>query len=378
MLGRSINGEMVLLARRRRRKTQVELSSESGIPQTTLSRLENGTRQELTSDQVQALVRVLNFPAAFFHEQEQLYRSPISLHSAAFRKRASVSAKDSEAVVALGNHYIIQLRKLLDSVDLESQFELLQFEVVSFRDGAGEHARAVTNAAEAATAVRSSWQVGAAPLASLTRYVEATGIAIIHADFGLADIDGFTLRPVGMRPIIFLNKSRSADRIRFSLAHEYGHAVLHPFPYESMEKEANEFAAELLMPAEAILPDLKRGLSIPALGKLKLKWGVSIASLLYRARSLGVIDPEGASHLWRGMMAPYRTREPQEYDLNPEPTKLINDLVGMHLTELGYRLADVAHSVMTSPDEFAEMFGIAPDNSSKPGRPRLRLVSSTG
>lgn len=374
MLGKTINGEMVLLARKRRRKTQSELAAETGIPQTSISRIENGTDQSLTPDQVKALIRVLRFPASFFYEQEQLYRQPISLHAAAFRKRASVSAKDAETVVALGNHYVIQLRKMFDALELESEFPLLQFEVVSAKDGAGDHARAVPSASEAAAAVRACWQIGTAPIPSLTRFIEATGIAVLHADFGSADIDGFTLRPVGMRPVIFLNSSRPADRMRFSLAHEFAHAVLHAFPYEAMEKEANEFAAELLMPALAIRPELKKGMSIPDLGKLKLRWGVSIASLVYRAKSLGVIDSEQARSMWMALQ-PYRKSEPEQYDVPKEEPKLVDDVIKIHLSELGLGTIELANGVSTFPDEFASMYGLHPSSPEPSQRPKLRIVS---
>lgn len=116
----------------------------------------------------------------------------------------------------------------------------------------------MTSPAEAAQKVRASWQLGDAPIPNLIRFVEATGILVVEGDFEGADIDGVTLRPPGMRPVVVPNRNRPADRKRFSLAHEYGHVVLHAFPYDAMEKEANEFAAELLMPRTGVLPDLKR------------------------------------------------------------------------------------------------------------------------
>lgn len=376
MLGRRLNGEMVLLARKRRRKTQIELAEETGIPQAAISRIENGTREELSSDDVQRVAKALRFPPAFFYEQDLVYRKPLSLHTAAFRKKASVPVKDTDAIVALGNHYVLQLRRLLDSVELQSEYELLQFEIVSQKDGAGEHARAIASASDAAAAVRAAWQVGDGPLHSLTRYVEATGVIVIKADFGGADIDGFTLRPVGLRPVIFLNKARTPDRMRFSLAHEFAHAVLHPFPYEGMESEANEFAAALLMPRESILPDLRRGLTIPAIGRLKLKWQVSMASIIYRAKALGVIDGDSQVQLYM-KMAPYRAREPAEFDIPPEETKLIGDLIRIHSEELGYPINELATATMTLPEEFAEMHGLL-HVQTRVERPKLRLVASSG
>lgn len=375
MSGKHINGEMLLLARKRRRKTQIELAVESGVAQAAISRIENGTKDALSLDQIQSIARVLAFPVSFFFEQEPVYHQPFSLHGAAFRKKASVPVKEQDAVVALANHYVLQLRRLLEAVDLEPQFQLLQFEVVNEKSAVSDHAAAVTSAAEAAQKVRASWQLDDGPLLGLIRYVEATGVNVLFGDFGDADIDGLTLRPAGMRPIILLNRNRPADRIRFSLAHEYGHVILHPYPYEAMEKEANEFAAELLLPQRGVLRDLKYPLSIPYLGKLKRKWHVAMSALIYRAKTLNAISDDKATSLYKQMGAyGYRTREPSEFDIPMEESRLGKELLQLHLRDLGYTLEELAEASKTLPNEFAEMHGLAALPEARKHRPKLQVV----
>lgn len=379
MAARPINGGMLHLARNRRRKTQTELANETGVAQAAISRIENGTKDALSQDEIQAIARVLRFPVRFFYEQEPLYRTPMSLHGAAFRKKASVSAKDQQAVVALANLYVIHFRKMLDAVDLEQEFPLLQFEVLSDKSSVSENANGVTSASEAARKVRASWQMGFGPILNLTQYVEATGVLVVEGDFGEADIDGVTLRPPGMKPVIVLNQMRTADRKRFSLAHEYGHVVLHPYPYDGMEQEANEFAAELLLPREGVLTDLKRGLSIPRLGELKRKWRAAMSALIYRAKYLGAITDEQATSLYKQMSAfGYRTREPQEFDIENEVCKLASQLVDLHLRELGYQMGELADAVSIELEEFAEMYGLRLPNTVKTAstKPKLRLIAS--
>ncbi len=64
--------------------------------------------------------------------------------------------------------------------------------------------------------------------------------------------------------------------MRFSLAHELGHLVMHyyfiPSEATSVEDEANEFASEFLMHEREIRPQLKR-LTLPILATLKQQWG---------------------------------------------------------------------------------------------------------
>lgn len=381
MAARPINGEMLLLARNRRRKTQTELATGTGIAQAAISRIENGTRSELPLEEIQSVARFLGFPVSFFYEREPLYRTPLSLHGAAFRKKAAVSKKDQEGVVALANHYVLHFRKLLDAVDLESEFQLLQFEVLNDRSSVSDNADGVTSASVAAQRVRASWQLGDAPIFNLVQFIEATGIFVVEGDFEDTDIDGVTLRPPGMKPVIVLNRDRPTDRKRFSLAHEYGHVVLHAFPYEAMEKEANEFAAELLMPRTGVLSDLTRGLSIPKLGLLKRKWRTAMSALIYRARTLGAIPDEAAVSLYKKMsMYGYRTREPQEFDIAPESGTLVSRLIDLHLGELGYSLEELADGLRTAPLEFARMHGFAtPEIEAKlRPKPKLRLVVSGG
>lgn len=377
MAARSINGRMLLLARNRRRKTQTELAAESGVAQAAISRIENGTRDALSLEEIQSIARCLAFPVSFFYEQEPLYRTPMSLHGAAFRKRASVSVKDQHAVVALANLYVMHFRKMLDAIDLEPEFPLLQFEIVSGRSDVSEYAGAVNSASEAAQKVRASWQVGNQPIPNLRLFVEATGILVVEGNFGGADIDGLTLRPSGMSPVIILNCDRPVDRKRFSLAHEYGHVVLHAFPYDEMEREANEFAAELLLPKSGILSDFSQGLSIAKFGQLKRKWRTAMSALIYRAKSLGALSDEAATSFYKQMSKyGYRVREPQEFDIPAEHGKIVSQIIDLHIKELGYDVSELAEAMRVSTEEFCEMYGMEPSGEKERARRRLRLVIS--
>jgi hypothetical protein len=106
-----------------------------------------------------------------------------------------VSKRDQEGVVALANHYVLHFRKLLDAVDLEPEFPLLQFEVVSDKSSVSDNANAVTSASDAAQKIRASWQLGDGPISNLVRFVEATGILVVEGDFGQAATRSTTASP---------------------------------------------------------------------------------------------------------------------------------------------------------------------------------------
>lgn len=102
--------------------------------------------------------------------------------------------------------------------------------------------------------------------------------------------------------IASLNAAGNAAQ-RFSLAHEIGHLVMHTgVATAEMEAEANQFAAELLMPAETIRKQL-RLVQLRDLGQLKAIWHVSLAALIYRAREIGEITDRHARTLFMGLFA---------------------------------------------------------------------------
>jgi hypothetical protein len=51
------------------------------------------------------------------------------------------------------------------------------------------------------------------------------------------------------------------------------------------------------------------------------------------------------AYLWKQFaMAKIRLREPPEIDFEPETPQTVNDLVSLHVNDMGYSLADLGHS----------------------------------
>jgi Zn-dependent peptidase ImmA (M78 family) len=140
-------------------------------------------------------------------------------------------------------------------------------------------------------------------------------ITLDEVDDGLS---GFLLRDkkVG-RTVIGANKSHHKNRQRFTIAHELGHYLLHEGELVHLdeelgsfavdfrdhvsskgedvnEKEANYFAAELLMPAKFLKQDLE-GKHFDLLGDsaalegMAKRYKVSLQALTFRLTNLGYI-----------------------------------------------------------------------------------------
>ena len=177
---------------------------------------------------------------------------------------------------------------------------------------------------------------------------------IIEKDFGTPRVDGLS-QWIGDHPIMLINKSASVDRKRLTLAHELGHLVLHNgLGCEDPEREANEFAAEFLMPAHVIKPDL-RPVTLGRLRDLKRVWGVSMQALCERSYSLGVLTAADRTRLYKAMNARgWRTSEPDGDLLVPEEPELVT-AIGTALRAKGL-----------SGREIAERAGYAPDVDENP------------
>jgi Zn-dependent peptidase ImmA (M78 family)/DNA-binding XRE family transcriptional regulator len=342
--GRMFRNDMIGLRRRMLSLSQAELSSRTGIAQGTLSKIEQGLK-DVNDELLNRLGEALECPVSFFFQAEREYGPPMSAH-AMFRKKASTGQKVIDRIIAELNVRIAHARKFLASVDFAPELPFPVYDLDDF-DGRAE---------AVADNVRRAWLMPRGPIRSLTEYTERAGCLVIHCDLDEAKIDGVSYRIPGLPPLIFLNKHQPADRMRFSLAHEIGHLVMHSFPTPNMEQEANQFASALLMPATDIGPELQ-GLTIEKAAYMKPVWKVSMASMIYRASELERIDRYKAEYLWRQMASRgFRTKEPQAVDFAPEKTSLINALIENLTKHMGYSADDLVEVLHLNYDELARMY----------------------
>jgi len=148
------------------------------------------------------------------------------------------------------------------------------------------------------------------PIQNLTLAVEKAGVCLIPI-VGLQGIDGLSAW-VGDVPVVGLSPSVPGDRFRHTLAHEIGHLLFHRTKGNNSEREANRFAGSLLFPrdefdeAVADQPYLRHFVS------LKSTWGVSVASLVYRAHEFSYLD-DARYRALQIQMSKWRKTEPGEF-----------------------------------------------------------------
>lgn len=119
-------------------------------------------------------------------------------------------------------------------------------------------------------------------------------------------------------------------RQRWDVAHELGHLVLHDGESEIndlIERQANQFAAEILLPAddfnfEMPLSGYASKELEAALSPAKEYWGVSFRALIRRARELEQISEAAFRHASVVLDSRWRNHEPGKMQMLEMPDAL--------------------------------------------------------
>lgn len=333
---KKVNPSSIIIAREMRGFTQSELARLLKLTQGKVSKMEMGI-QGIPSEVIDDLAKVLNFPKEFFYNDIEYYRG-LSLH----RKRIKATKKEISRIDALTNLMRFHLFQLLSFAEIELNLPSLysEEENISPRD--------------IATRLRAYWKLPNGPIKNMTKLLEDNGIFIVNLDFNTNQIDGLSVKFPDIPPVIFLNTQFPGDRLRFTLAHELGHLILHSYPTDMMEEEANEFASEFLMPEKDILPYLKK-VSIESLGQLKRYWKVSMAALLMRAKQLMQITERQYRYLWMKMsQLGYKTYEPIQID--QEQPSLLRELIHLYIEELEYSFEDLQSLLLLNAGDLKKYY----------------------
>ena len=325
---KSVNPEMLTLAREIRGMTQTQLATKSGIGQAKISRYE-GSISSVDADHLRALAQTLQFPEEFFFQSGQRFgaESTEIFH----RRRRTVPARDLKRIDGMVNLHRIGCERLLEAFHLVDPLGIPVFATQDFE-----------TISDIAHAVRSAWKMPSGPVTDLTARLEKATCLVYSFDFEVDKIDEVVQWIPPTPPIILVNSNAPADRLRFSLAHALGHLVMHRnvLPYKEMEKEADQFAAAFLMPEKDIIDDL-HPVTIQHMLELKQYWKVSMQALFRRAKDLGVITERRYTSLFQQLSRlGYRKREP--FAISREIPRSVKRLLQVHRERLDFTDKEIA------------------------------------
>lgn len=329
---------MLQMVRVARGLTQTELAKKSGVSQAALSKAESAA-MPLDTERLTAVAEALGVPVRRLTADDHTgVLSACAFH----RKRNSLAVSDAKRI-----HANLNLRRM-------------QVEALLAPAGTGVSITRITptedgwvSPEDIALETREAIGLGEGPIENLVAAVESVGAIVVLADLEAARIDAIGSWPNGHRPVFLLNSRTPADRRRFTLAHEFGHAVMHKLPTKDQESEADRFASELLMPSNAIRAELD-GLDLPKLVQLKPKWGVSMAALLRKGRDVGAVNEHEYKQLNIALStAGYRKNEPVH--LHEEFPTLVDQTVRRRLDD-GELVQQLADQALMTVDEFTATY----------------------
>lgn len=355
---RNVNPQMITLARDLAGISQNDLTKKIHFTQGKLSKIENSFLK-CSDEDISLIAEALDLPVDFFYQTDNVYG--IGISQLYYRKKKTTTQKELKKYEALFQVRRMQISRLLKSVDL-GEITIKDFPIDEYE-----------SPAKIARLVRAMWHIPSGPIDNVVDIIENNGGIIFSEHAPDSKVDAMSQwvknsTPLNMvltgnygeeilPPVFLINESRPMDRIRFSLCHELGHSIMHKIPNDNIEHQADEFAAEFLMPEGDIKKSLYN-LTFERLIKLKLHWKVSIAALIYRAKELNCITENQYRYLFMKLSSMgYKTREPQRLDPPVEKPKLFYNIMKLHFHDLDYSKNELSKLLLINPDKFDALYG---------------------
>jgi Zn-dependent peptidase ImmA (M78 family)/transcriptional regulator with XRE-family HTH domain len=347
--------------------TKKEVSDLAGVSAAAIGQYESGSRPG--PEVLLALAGALGYPVAFF----QIGRPYARLDTSAAHFRHLRETRSYQRAKAVS--FTEQVWELIYA--LERRVELPYVDLPGF--AGGEVTPGISLPADpklAARALRHQWGLGTGPIPHLVRLLEVHGIVVVHApaDGDFHTVDAFSTSRLP-RPFVVISRDRTKDvyRSRFTAAHELAHLVLHADAIpgdQAQERDADAFAAEFLTPHDSVVPRLPTRVNFASFTELQREWGVSISSLIYRCREVGLYADATAQRAYQRLNQLKLEPEPVEGFPGEQPT-LLRKAFEL-ATDHGLTLTALAEELRWPVSRVRQLLG------STDQRPSLNLMIGSG
>lgn len=367
-LNRGFDAARLTQARHLAGFTKKQVADAIGVTPAAVGQYETGSNKP-RPELIGRLAEVLDVPATFFLAGRPM--GALNASMAHFRALRSTSGAQRNRALGLAG----QVWELTHALEKRVQLPLVN--LPGFAGGEVHPGSELpAEPAAAARALRQFWGLGQGPVGHLVRRMESHGIVVVSppVDSAANKVDAFASAGLP-RPLAVITANRADDvyRYRFSAAHELGHLVLHATATgdTQQEREADAFAAEFLTPRNSILPSLPRRVDFAQLATLSHTWGVSVQSLVYRCRELGLISDSTASRAYQRLRSlhhqPGFAPEPVSRYPGEQPV-MLQSAFALAEQDTGLTIRELARELAWKAERVRELLGM-PDS-----RPILRLV----
>ena len=305
-------------ARVSRGLSMVELSDLISVSKQAVSQYEMG-KNSPSKKILNSIASVLKYPISFFYK-------PVTANNNAnsavfFRSKKTTRVKDLNAA----REKIEIFREIHDYLEKYVDFPELNIPKINYEDD-GIDPIDNEEIEKYAIQLREYWKLGDGPIDNLINIVQKNGIMVSKMKLRLKKLDAFSVW-FDNKPFIFLSEDKNTNaRVRFDIAHELGHLIMHADNYsdedlekkaihEKLENEADRFAGAFLLPSKTFSKDVF-STSIDHFIQLKSKWKASIGCMIYRCETLGILSPNQIKYLKDQMTSRvYWKKEPLDNEM---------------------------------------------------------------
>lgn len=324
------NGDRLKFARTYRGMSAQELADRINVSRQSINQFENYSidsdkNSKPSMENIENIAQELKFPVEFFFQKA---RENIKVENTYFRALLSSKKKEKQSqinkAVLIAVIYDI-LQEYLEFPDIN--IPVVEKDILSDKD-----------IANAVREIRDLWNIGNKPIKDIIFLMENNGLVVTALSTNTEEIDAFTqyikIENREYMCVVLENEKKSACRRQFSAAHELGHIILHAnkinmneierSEFREIERQANLFASELLLPEDEFKKDLIMPTSLKSYEILKRKWHVSILAMMMRACNLNIITQNQFQYLMKQYtIKNYRKHEPLDNIIDiPQPQTL--------------------------------------------------------
>lgn len=344
----SVFGTRLKLARKMAGMSLQDLSDSvnNQVSKQALNKYEKGLMNP-TSEVLIALSKALDVKPDYF-----LKKNTAELGQISFRKKASLTKKDQDAIVEKARNYFENHLEIESILAIDNNFvnPLADDQINSFED-----------VEAAALKLRQVWELGLNPIINLIEMLELQGIKVYLLET-VDDIDGFATITEGGIPLVMINHhSKSLERIRFTIIHELAHILL--ALNESIkantkleEQYCHYFSSCFLIPRKKLIQmiggEKRNYIRINELIHIKEYYGISIRAIVHRLKKIGVITDNYYKRWMVYMSKEYGGKnEPGNYT-GSEKSNYFNQLINRALSEGVISIGKAASLSNMSVNEF--------------------------
>jgi Zn-dependent peptidase ImmA (M78 family)/DNA-binding XRE family transcriptional regulator len=307
-----MNGDRLKRAREVKGWTQLEMAEAAKVSQTAIARIEQNLL-EPSEQTVQQIALATGFPVSFFYQDTTV---DFPLGSLLFRQHMTLKSRERDQ--------ILQMAWVTYTIfdHMAQKLKLMPMRLPRIEDEGVQTAAVLTR-----NALGIEPEV---PVRNFINKLEKAGVCVLAIPLEIHRHDAFSLWADNRRAVIVLSSGKPGDRQRHTAGHETGHLVMHNALWgrgDDIEKEAEDFAGEFLLPEDAMRREIVPPVTLVSLAELKPRWQVSIGSLIERAYKLNIIKLEQRKYLWKQMsMKKWKEREPENLDIEPERPRALRKM----------------------------------------------------